>query len=521
MSKRNPKLKKANVEVEFTPADINELKRCARDPVYFINTYVKIKHPIQGQIAFKLRDYQEALIRKFEGNQYNIILSARQTGKTETVTAYLLWFAIFNFDKTILVVSNKATNAKEIISKIQYAYEELPDFLKPGIDENSWNKSECAFDNKSRIISQATTKESGRGLPISLLYCDEFAFVKASIQQELWDSVSPTLATGGSCIISSTPNGDSNLFATLYRGSISNSNPFMPTHVPWDAAPGRDENFKKKQIALIGQKKWEQEYECSFLSAESMLIDGVVLANMEKYALANNQDSFTLGGQDFFCKPEKGKTFVVSVDPSTGSGNDNSAIEVFEFPSMKQVMEYRNNEQRPIIVYDKLKTLLNFLDKLGVVYFSVERNSVGEAILALYESDLTPPNGELLSEDGKGKLGFYTSDRVKLKYALKLKEMVERGSFKILSIPLITELKNYVRSGGSYAAQTGANDDCVSAMLIMVRMIEQMSMYDADAFGMVYNYGDMESSPIKIDADDEYDRDPYNDPNDGPLPILF
>jgi hypothetical protein len=264
VARRNPRLKKAGSISEYTPEMINELRKCKADPAYFARNYVMIKHAKRGKIKFNLYDYQVEMLRMYQDNRYNIILSARQTGKTETTCAYLLWFAIFHSDKTILVVSNKASNAKEMIGKIQYAYEELPEWLKPGIDDASWNKHECAFDNKSRIIAQSTSSDSGRGLSISLLYCDEFAFVRPHIQAEFWDSVSPTLATGGSCIISSTPNGDSNLFAELWRKAKlgAGDNVFKHKHVAWDAPPGRNDTFKRQQIAILGERKWRQEYEC-------------------------------------------------------------------------------------------------------------------------------------------------------------------------------------------------------------------------------------------------------------------
>ena len=171
MARKNPRLKKAHTTNEFTEKQIVEFNRCASDPVYFMCNYVYIKHPIKGQILFDMYEYQKDLIALYTGNRYSIVLSARQTGKTETTCAYLLWFAIFNFDKMIVVASNKSSNAMEIIGKIRYAYEELPDWLKPGVNEDSWNKHELAFDNKSRIVSQATSADTGRGLAISLLYC--------------------------------------------------------------------------------------------------------------------------------------------------------------------------------------------------------------------------------------------------------------------------------------------------------------------------------------------------------------
>jgi len=181
---RNPNLKKANQQVEMTPHEVLEFKRCAEDPVYFIKNYVRIQHPVRGSIPFELYDYQEEMIRSFQKNRFNVVLSARQTGKSQTAGAFLLWFTIFNFDKTILVASNKNSNAMEMVVRIKYAYENLPNWLKPGIKEDEWNKHVLAFDNKSRIISEATSENSGRGFSISLLYLDEFAFVPPDVQQE-------------------------------------------------------------------------------------------------------------------------------------------------------------------------------------------------------------------------------------------------------------------------------------------------------------------------------------------------
>lgn len=263
-SKKNPGLKRSNTPVEYTREMIIELQRCATDPVYFINNYVYIRHAKRGRIKFELYDYQVEMIKKYNSQRFNIILSARQTGKTETSCAFLLWTAIFKPDQMILVASNKSANAMEIISKIQYAYEELPAFLKPGIDDNSWNKHECKFDNKSRIVATTTSKDSGRGFAISLLYVDEFAFVKPHISREFYDSILPTISTGGSMIISSTPNGDVGQYAELWRGANAGVNDFKHgiTFVPWNAPPDRDEAFKKKFMGLLGERKWRQEYEC-------------------------------------------------------------------------------------------------------------------------------------------------------------------------------------------------------------------------------------------------------------------
>ncbi len=185
--------------------------------------------------------------------------------------AFLLWYGIFNFDKTVLIASRANDHAMEMIERIRFAYENLPHWLKPGVRDDGWNKHTLGFDNGSRIMSTATAGNSGRGFSISLLYLDEFAFVAPNIQDEFWTSISPTLATGGSCIMTSTPNGDMDIYAEIWRGAnIPGSDPhrkvghngFRPIRVHWDQPPGRDEKFKEDQIAKLGERKWMQEYEC-------------------------------------------------------------------------------------------------------------------------------------------------------------------------------------------------------------------------------------------------------------------
>lgn len=211
MRRGNPNLKRAHETIEVTYEQIEELKRCMVDPVYFIRNYVYITTPMHGMIKFELYDYQEELIRAYQENRYNIVLSARQTGKTETSCAYMLWYAIFHDRKTVLVVSKDSEAAMEIIKKIQDAYEELPHWLKPGIQDDDWNKHTAGFDNNSRIIAKTTTPTSGRGLAISLLYCDELGFVQGHVQDSFWNSIYPTLSCVSGDTLVLTNNGFSRI----------------------------------------------------------------------------------------------------------------------------------------------------------------------------------------------------------------------------------------------------------------------------------------------------------------------
>jgi hypothetical protein len=346
-------------------------------------------------------------------------------------------------------------------------------------------------------------------MAISLLYCDELAFVPAHVQEEFWDSVYPTLSTGGGCIISSTPNGSVNLFAQMWRKWEMRIGDFKGTFVPWDAPPGRDEKFKEEKIAILGLNKWLQEYECKFLSSDGTLVDTKVIEEDMK-RVKDVKPEFTIEGQIFWKKIHPEKTYLVSCDPATGSQKDASTIEVFEFPSLEQVMEYRSNTIIPSALYTYLKKVLDFLTQnAGTVFFSYENNSVGQALTALYETDVKPPSAYLISEDGKGKLGFHTSHVSKIQACIKFKEMYEKGLITINSEHFLKELLSFVRKGNSYEAQTGATDDCVMGALIMIRMLEDIATFNMDAYTKLYGF---EEQTWEIDE---------NNIDDVPMPITF
>ena len=417
---------------------------------------------------------------------YLITKSYIPTHNTETSCAYMLWFSIFHESKTILVVSNKSGGAKEIIAKIQLAYEELPEWLKPGIQENSWNKHECAFNNKSRILATTTAPDSGRGMAISLLYADELAFVKPHIATTFWESIQPTLSTGGSCIISSTPNGDINLFAQLWRGAELGTNSFHPVFIKWDRVPGRDESYKQKQIALLGERRWRQEFECEFLSSDNTLFDNLDITQME-ILYKDVLPLYKVDDFDFYKKIYPDMTYVIGIDPSSGSGDDFTVVEVFEFPSLEQVCEYRTNTMIPSAIYPKIRKLINIISRITPnVYFSIENNGVGQGIIALYEADETPPLGTMMSEEKK--TGFVTTAKSKIRAFIKFKELFEKRIIKIFSKIFLKEMKSFVRKDGSYDHQTGASSDCISAFLIVLRVIEELAQYDENAYTLMYSY---------------------------------
>ncbi len=502
--RKNAGIKKANEITNYTPHQIAELQKCAKDPIYFMEQYAQIQHPTKGSVRFKLHEYQKEMVKAMLENRYTILLASRQVGKSTVSSIFLLWFAMFKFDQTILITSNKNDTAMEMIYKIQFAYEHLPNWLKPGVD-GTWSKHSIEFDNKSRILSTATTANSGRGLSISLLFCDEFAFVDDLIQEDFWTSVSPTLATGGSCIIASTPNSDNDVYARLWRGANSGTNGFIPIHIAWNRPPGRDEKFKQREISKIGELKWRRDYGCEFISEAITLVDAITIVDLENRIIQENIQSFMLRDITFWKQLQPNTTYIVGVDPATGESlSDYSVIEVFEFPSLEQVAEFRNKEYGSSQLYVVLKNLLKHIHRFSnEVYFSTEKNGIGEGLIALYQSDENPPDAEFVSEEGKNRHGFNTTDKIKIRMALSLQELIVSNKIKFHSMQIVEELKNYVRKGPSYRGKVGSTDDCIAALLIIMRIVHEMATYDIDAYEKLNSYDEEDWS------NEEYnERDP-------------
>jgi hypothetical protein len=386
-------------------------------------------------------------------------------------------------------------------------YETIPNWLKPGITADGWNKLSVGFDNKSRIISTATSESSGRGLSISLLFCDELAFVNQSIQQEFWKSMQPTLSTGGACIISSTPNGEGDLFSEIWHGAEMGVNGYAPIFVRWDEPPGRDENFKNTTIAQLGEIAWRQEFECEFLTSESLLIDTLFLQNM-KQKLIDTKPIKESSGVLWYEEVAKDVTYIMGIDPATGSGKDFSVIQLFEFPTLRQIAQFRSNKVSSPQLYLTIKNILREIDqKESRCYFSVENNGVGEGVIALYQNDENmPESAQFISEGGKNRLGMVTSVRSKMKACLNFKSLLQSRKMTIKSILLHTELTKYAVGKGAYEALPGATDDCVAAVLIVVRILNEISSYEQAAFDALFTY--TEQSEDYNNPDDEQFEEP-------------
>lgn len=490
-------VKKAYLRQSFTEEQIQELIKCA-DPVtgphYFMSNYFYIQHPTRGRMQYQPWDYQSRLIATYHDYRFSISLMPRQTGKSTSAAGYLLWYAMFVPDSTILVAAHKYLGAQEIMQRVRYAYENCPDFIRAGV--TSYNKGSIDFENGSRIVAQTTTENTGRGMSISLLYCDEFAFVRPTIAREFWTSISPTLATGGKCIITSTPNSDEDQFALLWKGAnkcldeYGNTTPvgtngFKSYRSKWQEHPERDEKWAEEQRSQLGEERFRREMDCEFIIYDETLINPIHLAEMAGIDPIERQ-----GQVRWYKRPEKGSTYVVALDPSLGTGGDPAAIQVIELPSMMQVAEWQHNKtpvQRQVAILKEINSYIaETIQSVTDVYYSVENNTLGEAALvSIAEVGEENIPGIFLSEPrkmGAGlrfRKGFTTTNKNKLAVCAKFKSLIETRKLKIASPNIISELKTFVAHGVGFAAKPGETDDLVMAMLLAVRMVQVLQEFDA------------------------------------------
>lgn len=499
--------KKAHSKEKFTEQQVEDLLMCA-DPedgyLYFAKNFFFIQHPVKGKLLFEPYEYQIKLLESYHDYRFNINMLPRQSGKTTCASAYLLWYAMFHPDQTILVAAHKYTGAQEIMQRIRYGYELCPDHIRAGVV--SYNKGSIEFENGSRIVSQTTTGTTGRGMSISLLYCDEFAFVQPNIADEFWTSISPTLATGGRAIITSTPNSDEDTFAIIWKDSQNKFdehgnervddigiNGFHGYKSEWWDHPDRDENWKKTEMGRIGEERFRREYGCEFLIFDETLINSIKLAEMD-----GREPIMKMGQVRWYKKPQAGHLYLVALDPSLGTGGDYAGIEVFELPSMVQCAEWQHN-MTPVqgqvkIFRDVIKYIANEIgeENGNSIYWSVENNTVGEAALVVI-SDLGEETfpGLFLSEPArkghvrKFRKGFNTTHGTKISACSRLKFLIEEDKMKINSRPLLTELKAFIAKGVTFSAKEGQHDDLVAALLLIVRMSVVLADWDPNVFDMM------------------------------------
>ena len=486
-----------------TDKELQDFIKCC-DPLtgylYFMDNFFIIQHPTKGSMVYHPWGYQRRLIETYHNYRFSISLMPRQSGKSTSAAGYLLWYAMFVPDSTILIAAHKYTGAQEIMQRIRYAYENCPDHIKAGV--TTYNKGSLDFENGSRIVSATTTENTGRGMSITLLYLDEFAFVRPSIAEQFWTSITPTLSTGGKAIITSTPNSDEDQFALIWKGANKTEDDFGNTtelgingfrayRSYWAEQPGRDQKWADEMKAQLGEDRFNREIGCEFIIADETLINPNTLLMLQGIEPVQR-----MGQVRWYKRPEKGNIYVVGLDPSLGTGGDNAAIQIYEANTTTQIGEWKHNKtdipNQVKLLAEITKYITNVTNEPNNVYYSVENNSIGEAaLISLAEYGESNVQGIFISEPGKKRKGFNTTQKVKLTACAKFKTLLESKKMTVNSRSLISELKAFVAHGGSYAAKIGDSDDLVMASLLVIRILQQLSDYHSDLETQIRDHDEM------------------------------
>jgi hypothetical protein len=474
----NPNLKKANVAQEFTQEQIEEFMRCAADPVYFAKTYMKIVSLDEGLIQFKPYDFQEKLITNFHENRFNICKMPRQTGKSTTSVSYLLHYVVFNDSVNIGILANKAATARDLLGRLQTAYENLPKWMQQGIV--SWNKGSLELENGSKILAASTSASAVRGMSFNILFLDEFAFVPNHIAEAFFSSVYPTITSGKTTkvIMVSTPHG-MNHFYRYWHDAEKGKNEYIPTDVHWSQVPGRDDAWKKQTIANTSEQQFKIEFECEFLGSVDTLI-----APSKLRTLVYENPTKTSAGLDVYSDVVEGHDYVMTVDVARGVSEDYSAfvvVDITEFPH-QVVAKYRNNEIKPMLFPNVIWEVAKNYNK---AFIMCEVNDIGDQVASILNFDFEYENllmcsmrgraGQVVGQGFSGKktqLGVKMSKTVKKVGSLNLKTLIEADKIVFKDYEIISELTTFIQKHNSFEAEEGCNDDLAMCLVIYAWLVQ-------------------------------------------------
>ena len=482
--------------MEFTEEQIIEFVKCKEDPVYFAKKFLKIVSLDHGLVPFSLYDFQEKLIRNFHEKRFNICKMPRQTGKSTTCVAYLLHYAVFNDNVNIAILANKASTARDLLGRLQLAYENLPNWMQQGII--SWNKGSLELENGSKISANATSSSAVRGGSYNVIFLDEFAFIPNHIADDFFASVYPTITSGQSTkvIIVSTPRG-MNHFYRMWREAEKGKNEYTPTDVHWSEVPGRDAEWKEQTIANTSEQQFKIEFECEFLGSVNTLISASKLKNLVfEDPIRKN------AGLDIYKDPIPEHNYIVTVDVARGLGNDYSAFIVFDttqFP-YEVVGKYRNNEIKPMLFPN---IILDVAKGYNNAYVLVEVNDIGDQVASILQYDLEYENilmasmrgrnGQIVGQGFSGKktqLGVRMTSAVKKLGCSNLKTMLEDDKLLTTDYEIISELTTFAQKHNSFEAEEGCNDDLAMCLVIFAWLVQQeyfKEMSDNDIRKRIYD----------------------------------
>ena len=468
----NPNLKKANVSQGFTPEQVQEYIKCSKDPAYFVTHYIKIVSLDEGVIPFNMYDFQVDMVRKFHEHRFNIAKLPRQSGKSTVVTAYLLWYVLFNANVNVAILANKAATAREMLGRLQLSYENLPKWMQQGI--LGWNRGSLELENGSKILAASTSASAVRGMSFNVIFLDEFAFIPNHIADQFFSSVYPTISSGKSTkvIIISTPHG-MNMFYKLWHDAERQKNEYVATEVHWSEVPGRDAAWKEQTIRNTSEAQFKVEFECEFLGSVDTLISPSKLRTMVyEEPLVRNK------GLDIFEKVKEGHSYVICADVARGVANDYSAFVVVDTTSFpyQLVAKYRSNTIKPMMFPN---IIVDVAKNYNHAYILVEVNDVGGQVADIIQFDLEYDNllmssmrgraGQVVGQGfsgGKVQLGVKMSTAVKKVGCSNLKAVIEEDKLVIKDYDIISELTTFIEKGQTFQAEEGCNDDLAMCLVI-------------------------------------------------------
>jgi len=482
--KGNPNLKSAQVRHEYTEDQVTEFLKCSDDPIYFIQKYVKIVSIDEGLVPFDLYPFQKDIVGTFHKNRFTICKLPRQSGKSTTILSYLIHYVIFNPTVNVAILANKASTARDLLSRLQLAYEHLPQWLQMGV--MNWNKGSLELENGSKILAASTSASAVRGGSYNIIFLDEFAFVPSNIAEQFFSSVYPTISSGqtSKVMIVSTPRG-MNMFYKMWVDAENKRNEFVPIEVHWSEVPGRDDAWKEQTIKNTSEQQFLQEFECSFLGSVDTLISPQKIQQIPYHDPIESN-----AGLDVYEKPIKGHQYCMTVDVSRGGSNDYSAFVVLDITQMpyKLVAKFRDNEIKPLIFPDIIYRTAKSYNESQIL---VEINDIGGQIADALHHDMAYENiimtqmrgrlGQIVGSgfgDGQTDLGVRTTKQVKRIGCSNLKQLIEGDKLLLADFDIIAEMSTFVQKGSSFEAEEGATDDLMMCLVFFSWLTDQQYFKD-------------------------------------------
>ena len=480
----NDNLKRIGVELQYTEEQVKEILKCSEDPLYFVKNYVKIVNVDHGLVPFNMWPFQEDMVTTFHNNRFSICKMPRQVGKTTTAAGYMLWSVLFQENYNIAILANKGSLAREILGRIQYAYEYLPLWLQQGI--KVWNKGNIELENGSKINAYATSSAGVRGGTYNLIFLDEFAFVPKNMADDFFTSTYPVVTSGKTTkvIVVSTPYG-LNHFYKMWIDASEGRSLYKPLEVHWSQVPGRDAKWKEETIRNTSEEQFRQEFETEFIGSSATLISGAKLRSLAFFDPIYQEECF-----DIYEQPKPGRLYICTVDCSEGVGGDYSTINVVDVSETpyKQVAKYRNNKLPllffPTIIYSVAK-------RYNEAYVLIETNNIGQQVVDILHYDLEYVNiyklehhhikGQSISGGFKRStsFGIKTTKSVKKIGCANLKTLVESDKLIVRDFDTIAEMNTFVRVRDSYEAEEGNNDDLVMGLVLFSWLTAQSYFKDS------------------------------------------